>query len=129
MMTVTLTGTSGSLSHTSNITLTVAQQPDFGLSASPAALTVNQGQSGTSTVSVTRINGFAGAVTFSASGLPSGVTASFNPATTTTSSTSSVLTLTASGTATVGGPVAVTITGTSGTLTHTATVNLTVAAN
>ena len=126
--TVTVTGTGGSLTHTTTIALTVANPatPDFSLAASPATLTVNQGASGTSTVTITRTGGFANAVTFTASGLPTGMTASFNPATTTTTGTSSVLTLTASSTATLGAAT-VTITGTSGTLSHTTSVALTVA--
>jgi subtilase family serine protease len=101
-----------------------AATPDFSLAASPTSLSVAQGSSGTSTISVTDIGGFSGSVTLSASGLPAGVTATFgtNPATST-----SVLTLTASTTATTGAAT-VTITGTSGTLTHTATVSLTVTA-
>jgi hypothetical protein len=95
------------------------------LAASPAALTVNQGASGTSTITITRINGFASAVTFSTGTLPAGVTASFNPATTTTSGTSSVLTLAASATAATG-TTTVTISGAGGGLTRTTTVTLTV---
>jgi xyloglucan-specific exo-beta-1,4-glucanase len=127
--TITVTGTSGTLTHTASIALTVASPPtpDFSLAASPTSLTVTQGTSGTSTITITRLNSFAGAVSFTASGLPTGVTASFNPATTTTTGTSSVLTLTASSTATVGAAT-VTVTGTSGTLTHSATITLTVAA-
>src|ERR1700682_3395626 len=122
--TVTITGTSGSLTHTPTVTLTVntAPVPDFGLSASPASLTITQSNSGNSTITVSPINGFTGSVSLSASGLPSGVTASFNPATTTSTST---LTLTASGTATTG-TATVTVTGTSGSLTHTTTITLTV---
>src|SRR6476661_7108670 len=96
--------------------------PNFTLSASPSSLTVTQGTSGNSTVTVTPSGGFTGSVTLSASGLPSGVTASFgtNPTTST-----SVVTFTASSTATTG-TTSVTITGTSGTLSHTTTVSLTV---
>src|SRR5437016_5037670 len=110
--TVTITGTSGSLSHSTTISLTVnaAAAPNFSLSASPASLTVKQGTSGTSTITVTPSNGFTGSVSLSASGLPSGVTASFNPSSTTGTST---LTLTASTTATTG-TTTVTVTGPSG---------------
>ena len=52
---------------------------DFALSALPASLTIDQGASGTSTIGITRSGGFAGAVTFAASGLPNGVTATFIP--------------------------------------------------
>jgi hypothetical protein len=96
--------------------------PDFTLSASPSSLTVTQGNSGTSTITVNPVNGFTGSVTLSASGLPAGVTASFgtNPTT-----SSSVLTLTASSTATTG-TATVTVTGVSGSLSHTTTISLTV---
>jgi hypothetical protein len=99
-----------------------APTPNFALSASPSSLSVTQGSSGSSTITVTPSGGFAGSVSLSASGLPAGVTATFgtNPATST-----SVVTFTASSTATVGSST-VTITGTSGTLTHTTTVTLTV---
>src|SRR5579859_4514333 len=122
--TVTITGTSGSLTQSTTITLTVnaVATPNFSLSASPASVAIIQGNSGTSTITVTPVNGFTGSVSLSASGLPSGVTASFNPASTTSTS---VLTLTASATATTGAAT-VTITGTSGSLTHTTTIALTI---
>ncbi|HEX2328322.1 MAG TPA: hypothetical protein VHN74_06345 [Candidatus Angelobacter sp.] len=122
--TVTVTGTSGTLTHTTSISLTVSATatPNFSLSASPSSLSVTQGSTANSTVTVTPSGGFTGSVTLSASGLPSGVTAAFgtNPTTST-----SVVTFTASSTATTG-TATVTVTGTSGTLTHTATISLTV---
>jgi subtilase family serine protease/acyl-CoA thioesterase FadM len=122
---VTITGMSGSLTSTANVSLTVtaALIPNFTLSASPNTLNILQGSTGTSTLTVTPQNGFSGSVSFSASGLPSGVTASF----TATSTTSSTLTLTASGTAATGTST-VTITGTTGSLTNTTTLSLTVTA-
>ena len=103
-------------------TLTGAATASFTLSDSPSSLSITQGSSGTSTIKVTDVNGFAGSVTLAASGLPSGVTAAFgtNPTTGT-----SVLTLTASSTATTGTST-VTITGTSGSLTAKTTLALTV---
>jgi subtilase family serine protease len=53
-------------------------QPGFTLSASPASLAVVQGTSGFSAITVSPRNGFTGSVTFSASGMPGGVTASFS---------------------------------------------------
>jgi hypothetical protein len=105
-------------------TLAGAATASFTLSDSPSSLSITQGSSGTSTVTVTDVNGFTGSVTLVASGLPSGVTAAFgtNPTT-----GSSVLTLTASSTATTGTST-VTITGTSGSLTATTTLALTVSA-
>jgi subtilase family serine protease len=97
--------------------------PDFGLSASPTSVLVIQGNSITTNVTVNQQNGFTGSVTLSATGLPSGVTAVFSPNPTTSSST---LTLSATGTATPGN-VIVTILGESGSLTNATSLSLTVA--
>ena len=100
-----------------------ATSPSFTLSASPGSVSITQGgAAGTSTITVTDLGGFSGSVTLAASGLPSGVTAAFNPNPT---STTSSLSLTASATATTGTST-VTITGTSGSLVATTTVSLTV---
>jgi hypothetical protein len=122
--TFTPTNTTDYTTASNSVVLTVNPPPSFTLAASPASLSIAQGASGTSTVTLTGKNGFSGSVALTASGLPSGVTASFsvNPTT-----GASVLTLTASSTATVGAAT-VTITGTSGSLTATTTVALTVTA-
>jgi hypothetical protein len=102
--------------------------PDFTIGASPSSVTINQGSNGTSTITITSLNGFNSATTLSASGLPSGVTAAFstNPVTPPANGSATLtLTLTASATATTGAAT-VTITGTSGSTTHTTTINLTV---
>jgi hypothetical protein len=119
--TVTVIGTSGNLTQNTTLMLTVTG-PSYALSASPNSLSVAQGSQGTSTITITPENGFNGSVSFSASGLPSGVTAAFTPNPATSTST---LTLTASGTATTG-TATVTVTGTSGSLTQTTTLTLTV---
>lgn len=122
---VTVTGTSGALSHSAVIalTVTVPPAPDFSLSVSPTTVTVARGSSATSTIMVSSLNGFTGAVALSATGLPAGVTASFSAV----SAGASTLTLTASSTAAATtSPVSVTITGTSGTLTHSVSVGVTV---
>ncbi|HEY5810265.1 MAG TPA: endo-1,4-beta-xylanase [Povalibacter sp.] len=123
--TLTVTGTSGSLSRTTSVALTVSQtaQPDFTLSATPSSVTVNRSASGSASVAISRTGGFTGSVGLSVSGLPSGVTASFSPASTT--GNSAALTLTASSTATLG-TSAITITGASGSLTRTANLTLTI---
>jgi hypothetical protein len=100
------------------------QTPNFALSASPNSLTITQGTSGASTITVTPLNGFSGSVSLSASGLPSGVTAAFG---TNPTNTTSTMTLTATSTATTG-TVTVTITGASGSLTNPASISLTVKA-
>jgi subtilase family serine protease len=129
-VTVTVTGTSGSLVATTTLSLTVnaAGTPNFTIGASPTSVTVTQGGNGTSTITITSQNGFNSATTLTATGLPSGVTAAFSPNPVTppaNGSVTSVLTLTASATATTGAAT-VTVTGTSGTLTHNTTIALTV---
>lgn len=104
------------------IVVNVTAASGFSLSASPSSVTILQGTSGTSTITVTPVGGFSGNVTLSASGLPSGVTSAFSPNPTATTST---LTLTASATAATGTST-VTITGVSGSITQTTTLSLTV---
>ncbi len=112
-------------STSASVSVTVTGTPSFTLAALPASASVAQNSSVTSTITVTDVGGFAGTVVLAASGLPSGVTSSFAAGTT---AGTQVLTLTAAGTAEVGGPVTVTVTGTSGTLNAATTVSLTVTA-
>ena len=123
--TVTLTATSGTLSRSTTVSLTVTGTPtsDFTVAPSPGSLSVARGGSGASTVAINRTN-FTGAVTMSASGLPSGVTVAFNPSAATTGN-SVTATFTASSTATLGAAT-VTLTATSGSTIRTTTVSLTV---
>ena len=118
---LTITGTSGNLKATTNITVAI-HAPSFLLSAAPSNLGLNQGGSGTSTITVAPQYGFTGNVKLAVSGLPSGVSASFSPTSTTGTST---LTLTASNTASVGAST-LTITGTSGSLTATTSLSLSI---
>ena len=127
---LSLTATGGGVSHTTVISLTInaPATPDFTLAASPASLSVAQGSSGTTTLSTTVSGGFNSAVSFSASGLPAGVTASFAPASIAApGSGSSILTFTASSTATTGAAT-VMITATGGTVTHAVAIALTITA-
>jgi hypothetical protein len=121
--TVTVTGTSGTLTHTLQIpwTISAGTQPDFSLAASPSSLT----GAGTSSISVTALNGFSGTVALSASGVPSGASASLSPASVAAGGSSS-LSL-SPGTA-AAGTYPVTVTGTSGSLSHTAQVSWTIPA-
>jgi cellulase/cellobiase CelA1 len=121
---VTITASNGTITSTATITLIIGTggTPGFTLSASPASLSIAQGASGSSTITVTPSGGFTGSVSLATSTLPSGVTATFgtNPATST-----SVLTFAASSSAATGTST-ITITGTSGSLTETATISLTI---
>ena len=106
------------------VPVTVAASADFSLSANPTSVSVAQGNSGTSTITINPVNGFNGSVTLSASGLPSGVTAGFSP---NPAPTSSTLTLNVSPSAVLGTST-VTITGVSGALTHQTTIQLAITA-
>ncbi|HEY3717863.1 MAG TPA: S8 family serine peptidase [Jatrophihabitantaceae bacterium] len=118
---LTITATSGALSHATSVTLTVPPR-DFTVAASPASVTVTRGQTASYAVSVASLGGFAGGVTLSVTGLPSGATASWtaNPVTAPGSSTLRVRTTTS----TVRGTFTLRVTGKNGTLTHQATVTL-----
>jgi hypothetical protein len=113
--------------YTSGTVSATPEAPAFTLGASPSSLSLNQGSSGTSTVSLTNLYGFTGAVTLTATGLPSGVTAGFSPSSISGSATGT-LTLTAAPTAAAGN-YTVTVTGTSGSLTATKSITLTVVSN
>jgi hypothetical protein len=125
---ITLTGTSGSLSHTANVTVIVVGEthvPDFALAAVPTSLTLTAGGTGqTVAVTANALGDFTGRVSVALSGLPSGVSAS--PSTLTlTPDTAQYVKLTAAATAPTGSAT-VTFTGASGSLSHAATLQLTV---
>ncbi|MFI1170767.1 M28 family peptidase [Streptomyces melanogenes] len=103
--------------QTGDPTCTPSGQNDFSMALNPASGTVQQGGSVTTTVSTSVTTGNAQSVALTASGLPSGVTASFNPATV-QSGQSSVLTLSATNNA-APGPSTVTVKGQGTTLSHT----------
>jgi len=96
----------------------------FSLSASPASVTVAQGNQGTSAITSTVTGGFDSAISLSASGQPTGVTVSFNPTSITGAGTSTMTMSVASSTAP--GTYTITVTGTSGSTKETTTVSLTV---
>ncbi|HEY3989774.1 MAG TPA: hypothetical protein VGM02_10785 [Acidobacteriaceae bacterium] len=122
---VSFVGTSGTLSHTATIQVSVSLVADFSITATPNTMTVGQGvQSGEIDVAVTGSNGFAGSVTYTVSGLPAGVTMT-PPTSTLESGWVEPIVFEATQNAAIGNAT-VTITGTSGVLTHTATVALTV---
>lgn len=105
-----------------------ATSPTFTLSASPASVSVVQGNSGSSTITSTAVDGFDSAVALSVTGAPAGVTVSLSstsiaaPGSGTSTLTLAVASTTAAGTYTI------TVTGTGGGITQTATVSLTVTA-
>ena len=98
--------------------------PDFSPTVLPGRISVSQGSDNSCDVALTPINGFAAPVSLTLSGVPSGVTATFEPASTSTSST---LHISASTRAMAAG-TPITILATSGGITHTARVLLRVEA-
>ena len=99
-----------------------APQPSFTLSATPASIAA--GSTGSSTVTVSPLNGFASPVTLAATGWPAGILGTFasNP----TTANSGVGINVGSGVAP--GTYSLTVTGTSGALSATTTIALTVTA-
>ena len=122
---VTVTCSSGSLSHSMSVPLTIVG--DFGLTLTPAAQTVSVGASASYTATITPTSSFSGAVTFSVSGLPTGATATFMPTSVTTSG-ATTLKVTPTGT-TLNGVSTLTVKAYSGSLNHTATATLTIGSN
>ncbi|MFC3384273.1 M4 family metallopeptidase [Couchioplanes azureus] len=96
---------------------------DFSVSASPASGSVAAGAAATTTIATATTSGAAQTVALSASGLPGGATATFNPASV-TSGSSATLTISTSA-STPSGSYPITVTGT-GSATHSVTYTLTV---
>ena len=100
--------------------------PNFTISASPASVSVVQGNNGTSTITTSVSGGFNSAIALSATGQPTGVTVSFSPTSIAApGSGTSTMTIAVAST-TAAGTYPITVTGTGGSVTQTATVTLTV---
>ncbi|HEV7558504.1 MAG TPA: proprotein convertase P-domain-containing protein [Kofleriaceae bacterium] len=97
---------------------------DFTITPNPTSQTVTAGSSVSYAINTTVLSGSAQSIALTATGLPTGLTASFNPATI-TAGQSSTLTVTAAATATAG-TTQFTITGTGASATHTAGASITV---
>lgn len=123
------TGQDGNLSRSAPLTLVIAQPvPDFTITPAAQSLNVQAGSSATLQVAIAAINGFAGSVTFNVTGLPSGATVNFNPASV-PGSGSSTLTVAADPSTPVGQfPLSIMASGNgpNGAVTHSAAVVLTV---
>jgi hypothetical protein len=116
----------GVTNATTTVTLTVtAAAGSIALTTNPATVSVQQGQSGTAAVNLTRTN-FTGDVTLTSSGAPAGVTVTFNPATLTGTTLTSTATV-AVGAGVAAGSYNITVTGAgTGVTSATATLGLTV---
>jgi len=124
-----ISGTSGSQTHVTNVTLVIVAAADFTLTISPTSATVRNGSSTAFTITVNSINDFISAVALTVS-IPSGsgVTGSIAPSSVTPTAggyATATLTVTAAATAPTGTGT-ITITGTGGGKTRTKTATLTV---
>jgi hypothetical protein len=124
LVTVTLNGNQNAVISGIFFDPAAALTPGFEVLATPSSQSTGRSSSVNYTVTVSPSGGFAGTVALSASGLPTGATASLNPTTITNSGTAT-LTVTTNSTI-AGGSYPITVTGTSGSLTSTATVTLAV---
>ena len=116
---LTITGTSGPITHTASVTLHVSGSPS--ISATPTVQTIARGKTATYTVTA---GGFSGVISFSASGAPAKAPTRFSPPSVMNAG-SSHLAVKVNASA-KRGPYTLTIRGTSGSEVKTATVTLTV---
>ncbi|HEX4919342.1 MAG TPA: galactose oxidase-like domain-containing protein, partial [Candidatus Bathyarchaeia archaeon] len=119
---LTITATSGALTHTATVTLVVNGAGSFTLSVAPTSQTVSRGSSTQYAVTISAQGGFSGTVNLSLSGLPPRTTSSFNPSSV-VGSGSSTLKVTANKPARIG-TYTFTIKGTSGSVVQSANVTL-----
>ena len=120
---LTVTATGGGVTKTAPLTLLV---PSPSYTVSPAVPTVKRGGSATLKITSAMLGGFSSAVVFSVSGLPTGVTGTFNPAMVPAPGNgSTTLTLSAAASAKTGA-ASLTIKATSGTVVKTMTVPINV---
>ncbi len=124
--TITVTGKGGGLTETTTVSVTVAKPVtgNFTVSVSPTSGSLRRGQSGYAVVTTAISGTFDSAISFSASGVPSGVTYQFNPASVSApgSGTTDFI-LSASRSASTG-TYSITITATGGGITHTTVLTL-----
>lgn len=125
---ITVTGTSGSTKETTSVSLTVttAGSGNFTISVSPSSGYLYQGQSGYAVVTTSVSGGFDASIALSATGVPSGVTYSFSPASISApGSGTSDFNLTVSRSARIG-TYTITIKGTGGGTSHTTTLRFSI---
>jgi hypothetical protein len=119
--TFTVTAASDGLTGMAHVTV-ITVPADFTLSVTPQTVSVKRNQTAAYTVTISPVNGFAGSVTLTLAGQPSGSSVTFNPNPATTTSSLTVR-APANGQR---GTFTLTVTGKSGALSHTATTHLTI---
>lgn len=82
--TLTLRGIgTGVATKTATVALTVTAAPAFTMSVAPTVLNIDQGANANTQITLTRVGGFTGSVDFSAANVPTGITVTFAPPSTT----------------------------------------------
>jgi len=123
---IPVNATSGFLSHIIYINIQVIA-PDFSLQSNPSFLTVKAGQSASSSIIVTSVNGFNGTVTLSAFAFLPGISVALSNSNVTLNQSSAIITLNINTTiATAGQTVFVDVQGTSKNVTHFTSVQVTI---
>jgi len=127
---ITVTGAIGPLTHSFNVTVTVPT-PGFSASSAPSSLSITAGTTGTSTINLIGLNGFAGTITLSAnSSATLGISTSLSATSVTITSTgppvASTLTISITAT-TAAGTYAINVTATSNGISHSTIVTLIIA--
>jgi len=118
---ITILATSGGITHTARVMLSVEARPDFGLSAWNNRVSMPPGAMGADTVNIDSMNGFTAPVSLEVSGLPAGVTGHFSPAIAKTGT--STLLLTSDGTVPTGSTM-IKVTAKSGDIVHESLISL-----
>jgi len=121
---LTVRGKGDGVDKTAVVKLTVEALPDFNLVPTPNAVQVKPGASADVAIAVNRVGGFAEPVQFEIEGLPTGVTAAFDPNPAPAGTTTLKLTC---GTSAAPGAYTVRVKGTAGTNSKVVNISLTIA--
>ncbi|MGZ4818357.1 MAG: NEW3 domain-containing protein, partial [Terriglobales bacterium] len=113
-------------SASATYTVSTPAPANFSLSASPSSVTIAQGASGTTLITSTISGSFNSAVALSASGMPSGVTATFSPSSIAAPGSGTSTVTFSAGSSVTAGAYPLTITGTGGGLSRTTAISVTV---
>ncbi len=79
-ITAAYSGDENFTASTASAAILTVSAPDYSITATPTALTIRRGQTGTATLTLTPVGGYTGAVAFTCSGLPQFATCTFSPA-------------------------------------------------
>ncbi len=123
--TVGVRGTSGALSHTATVHVTVVARPDFSLNASSSSLGIEVGRSSSTTVTIMAQNGFTGLITLTVE-TPPGITVTLDRSSVQNAGTVTVAVAAAGSVAP--GTYTVKIVATQGTLSHKSEITVAVTA-